>query len=244
VQIRPLDKGSHLPLYVQLQEALTSQIGSGDVKPGDRLPSERELAGTLGISRITARLALDALLENGLVYREQGRGTFVAEPKMRGLKGFLSFTEDIMARGMTPRSRILAQEAITPDESIASALKLPSDALVLRLTRLRFADDEPVALQSSYIPLHLCPGLESADLTDKSLFSVLRKQYFVHPIWTEAEVEAVPASAEEAQWLEMSMGAPLLEVKGLTFTESFEVVESVRTVYRTFLPVYIGRQRL
>ncbi len=244
MQLKPLDKGSHLPLYLQLSGALTEQIASGDLQPGDRIPSERELADALRISRITARLAIDALLESGLVYREQGRGTFVAQRKMRGLKGFLSFTEDIIARGMHPSSRILAQEVITPDEPVKQALKLNDGEPVLKLVRLRSADGDPIALQSSHIPLHVCPGLENEDLADKSLFSMLRERFYVHPYWTEAEVEALPAADEEARLLGVALGSPLLSVRGLTFTESFEVVESVRTIYRSRLPVYIGRQRL
>lgn len=244
MQLKPLDKGSHLPLYVQLSTALTDQIASGHLQPGDRIPSERDLADALRISRITARLAIDALLESGLVYRAQGRGTFVAQPKMRGIKGFLSFTEDIIARGMRPSSRILTQEVITPDEALKQTLNLDNGEQVLKLVRLRTADALPIALQSSYISLHICPGLEHEDLADKSLFAMLRERFYVHPFWTEAEVEAVPAADEEARLLGVAAGAPLLSIRGLTFTESFDVVESVQTLYRSRTPVYIGRQRL
>lgn len=240
-----LDGGSHVPLYLQLSSALIAQIGSGELKPGDRIPSERELAAELGVSRITARQAIDMLLRNGLVYREQGRGTFVAEPKMRGLKGFLSFTEDILSRGMQPGTRVLKQELAEADEAEQTRLKLQPGEKVLRLVRLRLANGAPVALQSSVLPARICPGLEHEDLTDKSLFSVLRQKYFVHPAWTEAEVEARSAAAEEAELLRLAPGDPVLVITGLTFTETFEFVESVRTVYRgNDMAIYIGRQRL
>ena len=90
INVRPLDKGSHIPLYLQLTAQLTDLIHDGELKPNCRLPSERELSVTLKVSRITSRLAVQELLESGLVYREQGRGTFVAEPKMRGVQGFTS----------------------------------------------------------------------------------------------------------------------------------------------------------
>lgn len=244
MQLKPLDKGSPVPLYQQLSATLIAQIGSGDLKPGDRIPSERELAMFLGVSRITARLAIDELLESGLIFRAQGRGTFVAERKMHGLKGFLSFTEDIHTRGMQARSQILRQEAVVPDAALQQALKLQPGELALRLDRLRFADDKPLAVQSSHLPLRICPGLEKQDLTDKSLFAVLREQYYVHPIWTEAEVQAMTAAPDEAALLGLSTGAPVLVITALTFTDSFEVVESVRTTYRHHLAIYIGRQRL
>jgi GntR family transcriptional regulator len=111
--------------------------------------------------------------------------------------------------------------------------------------RLRLANGAPVALQSSVLPARICPGLEHEDLTDKSLFSVLRQKYFVHPAWTEAEVEARSAAAEEAELLRLAPGDPVLVITGLTFTETFEFVESVRTVYRgNDMAIYIGRQRL
>lgn len=243
-QLKSLDKGSDMPLYRQLAFALINQIGSGQLQPGDRLPSERELANSLGVSRITARLAIDALLASGLVYREQGRGTFVADRKMRGLKGFLSFTDDVLTRGMRPSSRILEQAVVHPEEPIRQALKLQPDEPALKLVRLRLADGEPLAVQSSYLPLRICQGLEQEDLTDKSLFAVLREQFYVYPFWTEAEVEAESVTATEAAWLGLAPGDPVLVVKALTFTESFDVVESVRTTYRNNLAIYIGRQRL
>ena len=245
MNIRPLDKGSHVPLYLQLSADLVEQIGGGQLKPGDRLPSERELAEQLGVSRITARLAVDALFQHGLVYREQGRGTFVAHRKMHGLKGFLSFTEDIRTRGMTPRSQILRQELVDPSADLQDKLQLGHGEPVLHLVRLRLADDLPVAIQYSYLPARVCPGLEHEDLADRSLFAVLGDRYFVHPTWTEAQVQALPAMGEEARLLNLQPGAPVLVVNGLTFTDSFEVVESVRTVYRgSGLAIYIGRQRL
>jgi len=243
--IRPLDKGSHIPLYLQLARQLVLQIEAGELKPGDKVPSERELAETLNVSRITARLAIQEMLENGAVYREQGRGTFVAEPRMRNVQGFTSFTEDMKKRGMKPGSRIVSQELVLADDSLARMLHVREGDSILHLVRLRMADDRPVALQSAYLPAHLFPGLEQEPLADRSLFEVLRQKYFIYPAWTEAAVEAASALPEEAHLLGLKPGEPVLLVRGLTFTESFDVVESVRTTYPgKGLAVYIGRQRI
>lgn len=242
---QPLNKASTVPLYTQLFNRLVKQIETGELKAGDRLPPERELADRLGVSRITARQAIDALVERGLVYREQGRGTFVAEPKMRGLIGFTSFSEDIISRGYVPGSRILKQELVRPDPALQAELKVGPEEPVLHLVRLRLADAKPVALQSAYLPHRLVPDLESLDLVDRSLYAVLREQYYIYPAWTEATLEAQPAKPDEARFLELKENDPVLIVKGVTFTESFEVVESVRTVYRgKGLALYIGRQRI
>jgi GntR family transcriptional regulator len=240
-----LNKNSTVPLYSQLYAQLASRIHSGELKAGERLPAERELSEQLRISRITARQALDALVESGLVYRERGRGTFVAEPKMRGLIGFTSFSDDIRSRGMKPGSQVISLERVLPDENTAQVLKLSPGEPVVHLVRLRLADDRPVAYQSTHLPAQLAPGLEQADLSNLSLYAFLREYYYIHPHWTEAELEALPASAEEARWLQIEKGDPVLVVKGITYTESFEVVESVRTVYRgKGLALYIGRQRI
>jgi GntR family transcriptional regulator len=245
MQLRPLNKNSRVPLYIQLYSRLAEQINSGEVRAGEQIPTERGLAETLNVSRITARQAIDALVESGLVYREQGRGTFVAEPKMRGVIGFTSFSEDMKARGMQPSSLIIKQDLIYVDEQLQKTLKISPDQQALHLVRVRLADDKPVALQTAYLPHHLCPGLENESLGSQSLYALLRERYYINPAWTEAEVQALPASAEEAHHLQIEKNDPVLVIKGLTFTDSFEVVESVRTVYRSKgLAIYLGRQRI
>jgi GntR family transcriptional regulator len=199
----------------------------------------------LNVSRITTRQAIETLLENGLIYREQGRGTFVAEPRMRRLEGLTSFTEDMIARGCIPSSRVINQELIQADNEFQKILRIDPEDSVLRLVRVRLADGRPVALQSSYISQKLCPGIEDEDFSSQSLFAILREKYYVYPTWTEVELEAIPASSEEAHLLEIKIRDPVLVVRGKSFTDSFEIIESVRTVYRgRGMALYIGRQRL
>lgn len=240
-----LDKSSHTPLYLQLTAQLIRKIEVGSLQPGDKVPSERELAEMLNISRITARLAIQELLKSGLVFRERGRGTFVAESRMRNVQGFTSFTEDMKSRGLQPGSLVLTQELVPADESLARTLHLNPGESALHLVRLRLANGRPVALQDSHLPQVLCPGLEAENLNDRSLFEVLRQKYSLYPTWTEAIVEAAAALPEEARLLELRPDDPVLLVRGLTFTEAFEVVESVRTTYPgKGLALYLGRQRL
>lgn len=243
--IRPLNKHSAVPLYTQLYDRLVEQISTGQLKAGDQLLPERELAESMNVSRITARQAIDALVDKGLVYRERGRGTFVAEPKMRGLIGFTSFSEDMRARGFHPSSQVILKTLGSVDPEACRILKMDVDEPAIHLTRVRLADDTPVALQSTLIPYRLCPGLENEDLENQSLYSILREKYALYPAWTEAELEALPASAEEAHHLCLEKGDPVLIVRGITYSESFEIIESVRTVYRgKGLALYIGRQRI
>lgn len=243
--IQPLDKGSHIPLYLQLLGHLVRLVETGELKPGDKIPSERELAERLNVSRITARQAIEAMLERGMIYREQGRGTFVAEPKLRGLRGFISFSDDMRQRGMKPGSKILIQEVVTAHEGMQRTMRLVPGEQYIHLTRQRLADGRPMALQTSYIPCRIAPGLDKEDLTNKSLYEVLKSKYFIHPAWTEAEVQALTSTSEEQHWLGLKASDPILVVRGLTFTDTFEVVESVRTAYPgNGMALYIGRQRM
>jgi GntR family transcriptional regulator len=224
---------------------LESQIQLGDYKAGNRLPSERELSEAYNVSRITARQAIDLLFEDGLIFREQGRGTFVAEPRMRHLQGLTSFTEDMQARGFTPHSRVITQEVLEPDGELQNTLRVVAGQPVLHLVRLRMSDDRPIAIQATHINLALCPGLENENFKDQSLFALLRSKYYIYPVWTEVDVQAVPASKEEAQLLDVRLNDPLLVIRGKTFTDSFEPIETVRTTYiGKGLALYIGRQRI
>ena len=240
-----INKQSPVPLYLQLVEDMSEQIRLGKLRPGDRIPSERELSNLTRTSRTTARIAIDELVASGLVYREQGRGTFVAEPRMRNLMSFASFTEDIVARGMVPKSEVLQQEVIKANAEIASDLRIEVGEPVLKLVRIRLADDEPIAIQYSYLPSRLVPGLAAMDLTDESLFSVLRTEYDIYPAWTEAEVKASAASDELVEHLQVDEGSPILVVFGLSYTDSFEIFERIETYYRSQdFALYLGRVRL
>jgi GntR family transcriptional regulator len=240
-----IDRTSYVPLYCQLVSDIIHRIDSGELKPGDRIPSERELAADLKVSRITVRQALNLLEQLSLVYREQGRGTFVAEPRLHRVEGFGSFTEYVVSQGRQPTSRIVKQELLAADENLQDLLKLQPDEQVLHLVRVRLADDTPLAIQSAYLPYSLCPGLENEELASRSLFDILRRKYSVYPTWTEPQICASAASETEAESLGLEPGAPVLVVDALTYTDTFEVVERVRTVYRgTDFSLYLGRQRV
>ncbi len=245
MRYQALDKSSHIPLYLQLTAQLTHKIEAGELRPGDKVDSEREISEILKISRITSRQAIQELLKSGMVYREQGRGTFVAEPAIRNVQGFTSFTENMLKLGLKPSSQILLQEVIPAEEPLAGLLHIPPGDPALHLVRLRTADGRPVAIQDAYLPHKICAGLEHEPLTGVSLFTILKQRYGVYPAWTEAVVEAASAIPEDAHRLGLKPGEPVLVVRGITFNESFEIVESVRTIYpsRGFT-LYLGRQRI
>ena len=232
-----------LPMYYRIQQTLLEQIQNGQLHHGTLLPSEAELAQQYQVSRITAKRALDELVRQGRAYRQQGRGTFVAQPRIREITGFRSFSEDILARGFTPSSRILDFKEIAPESTIQARLRLPEGEKAILLKRLRLADKEPVAIETAYLPSNLCPGLLQEDLSGNSLYTLLREKYQLIPTWGDAEIEAAPAAKAEARLLNITGGTPVLIARRVTFAANYQGIETVESIYRgdrfTF---YTGRQ--
>ena len=238
-----LNREAFEPLYLQLFHQIQSAIETGRLSSGTKFPSELEIAKSLNISRITVRQAMDELMYRGIVFREQGRGTFVSRPTMEGIRGVSSFTEDMRSRGKQFETEVLSVKVEEPEEATREKLKLEPGDQTVRLIRKRIVENEPWAIQYSSIPCSTAPGLEKEDLT-QSLFYILRKNYQVYPAWTEAIVYARTATAEEAKELHIHENDVVLIVDGITCTESFETVEAVVSVYRADkVSLYMGRQR-
>lgn len=212
---------------------IQTQIASGVMHPGDRVPSERELSDRFGMSRMTARQALLELVREGFLYREQGRGTFVAHRKVnQGLLGVTSFTDDMRARGVEPASRGLEQRLELADQEARDHLELDLGAMVVRLKRLRLGDDRPMALEEAVLPADVVPGLEEQSLDgDFSLYAWLRERniFFQRARQT---LEAVLANGEQAELLGVLVGAPLLLLERLSYGQDGQPLEFVRAHYR------------
>jgi DNA-binding GntR family transcriptional regulator len=191
-----------------LRDVVATLLAS--LPPGAALPSERELADRYGLARMTVRNELERLTAEGLVYRVQGRGTFVAEPRVAQAVAFSSFTEDMLARGHAPGSLVRSTGVVVAEASVAGALELgPGDA-VFRLDRLRTADGRPMAVERAFLPLRRFPGIEAVDFAHASLFTVLSERFGVSLREGEQRIVAVAADAEEAEALNVAEGAPCL----------------------------------
>jgi GntR family transcriptional regulator len=230
-------------MYFRIQQALLEQIQQGILQPDQQLPTEAELAQQYQVSRITAKRALDELVREGRAFRQQGRGTFVAKSRIRDISGFGSFSADIKARGMQPGSKILKFDEITPDAEVCARLHLPEDEHAYILKRLRLANNEPVAVETAYLPSRRFPDLLSQLQNDKSLYTVLAENYQSIPTWADAEIEARSATKEEATLLNIDAGKPVLAAQRVTFAANYNIIETVDSVYRgdrfTF---FTGRQ--
>jgi len=196
------------PQYRQIEHALRARIAT--LQPGERLPSDAELCVEFGVSRMTARNAMQRLAEDGLIAREPGRGSFVAEPPAhRRANRLMTFTQEMLRLGRVPSSRVLTREIRPATVAEASNLGLPSRQPVVHLRRLRCADDSPIAIESTVLIGACADAVMTADLAHGSLHAVLGRAGFVLRRGT-ATIEAAAATAEDARLLGIRTGAPLL----------------------------------
>jgi GntR family transcriptional regulator len=228
-----LDKRHPIPLYYQLAELIRERIRGGELKPGDQLPSERELSEEAAISRMTARQAVAYLVREGVLTVKPGVGTFVAEPKLaHDALHLLSFTEEMMRQGGSASSRVLEQALIVPPLQVAAELNLPSDEMVVKIVRLRMSAQTPLLLETIFVPAALCPGLEQADLSTQSFYALLEQDYGLRLNRIRQTIEATMANEYEAQLFSVEPGTPMILLEGVTYLDRDRPVEYVKAVYR------------
>jgi GntR family transcriptional regulator len=211
------EQDSSIPRYYQLKEIIREQCASWE--PGQLIPSELEFCQMYSVSRTTVRKALDHLTQEGLLYRIQGKGTFVAPPKLRErfVHQAAGIYEDMASRGVSIRTQMLEQAVVPASKLVAPELQLVAGSPVIKLVRLRFVGDEPLLVSTSFLPYRSFPGLENEDLTNVSLYAVLRERYGVRLEHGTRLVEAAPCTEEEAELLHIAPATPLLVVSGTMY---------------------------
>src|SRR6202167_5469299 len=226
--VGPLDARTNLPLYQQLQRALRLAIDQHILAPDDALPAERDLATDFDVSRITVRKALDGLVEEGLLVRRQGSGNFVSARVEKNFAMLTSFSEDMRARGRSPRTVWLKRSAgtVTPEEALA--LRLSPGTPVYRFHRLRFADEAPMAIEFVTI---VANALASAESVDQSLYEALERSGH-RPVRALQRLRAVLLTAEQAELLKAKAGDPGLLVERLGSLRDGNAVEFSQSYYR------------
>jgi GntR family transcriptional regulator len=229
-----LDTKSSKPLYEQIKEYILHGIHDGRFKPNERIPSERDLSETFGVSRLTVGKAVKELVQAGWLYVQIGKGTFISdEPMDQQLEALTSFSEEMAKRGQETHSRVLRAEYVEADETTARTLNLPLGASVLLLKRVRLVGGRPMALESSQISASLCAGIiEKHNFEHQSLYAVLRNDYGLSLTHAEQIFEARAANESEARFLELDTGDPVLAITRVTFSANEKAVEYVQSVYR------------
>ena len=222
------DVKDHAPLYRQLQRALREAIANRILGPDDALPAERDFADEMGVSRITVRKALDGLVNEGLLVRRQGAGTFVAARVEKNFSKLSSFTEDMISRGRVPHSAWLSRTEgqVTPEESLT--LGLSPGAAVYRLHRIRYADGAPMALEYSALAAFCMP---SPEFVEASLYEALEKTGH-RPVRALQRLRAVLFTPEQAELLAVKPGDPGLLIERRGFLKDGRTVEVTQSYYR------------
>lgn len=228
-----LDTTARLPLYHQIFVILRNRIYGGEITPGDLVPGEQELCQEFGVSRITAKRALNELADAGLVVRERGRGTRVikrppAPAVTASIEGWL---ENVSLMGIATEARVLDFGYVPANEDVANALQVATGSEVQRAVRVRTLDDEPMSFLVTYVPADIGRQYDRDDLNVKPLLHLLERAG-VSVASARQTISASIADSEVAGALSIHAGAPLIEVRRVVRDASARPVEYIRVLYR------------
>lgn len=229
---RPIRGQGAAPIYMQVAEILSGEIISRR-DANFALPSEGDLSRQFGVSRVTIRQALKQLETRGAIYSEQGRGYFTTTSRMQGLSGFHSFTSEVQRLGGVAASHLIDFKAdeILPEE-FRKHLRVSGAEAFIAIRRLRLIDGRPIALEDAYLPMSMYPQAERSAFESGSLYEQMSRSWGIVPAWADALFEPVAATPEEARHLQVDPGTPLLAVWRVTATDTDQVCEYVRSIYR------------
>lgn len=226
----PLNHDNSSSIYVKLSGIISGQIESGCLQPGEMLPSENEFCAAYGISRTTVRQALHELEQRGSIERIRGRGTFVLAPKVsRDIGNLYSFSDQMRRLGKKPSSRIVSFKLISRDKCVPAARQLDSDRLI-DVLRVRIADDCPMLLENTFLPVNLCPNLSWEMLETQSLYTILSDTYGLTISHALESYEAVVMTKEECQLLDCEPNGPAFLIKRSTWDTEGRMIEYTKSI--------------
>ena len=227
-EYRRLGQHASTHAYARLRRSIQQAIETGALEAGQNLPSERELANDLALSRVTVRKAIAGLVEDGMLVQRHGAGTYVAERIVKSFSKLTGFTDDLRARGLKPRVEFLERSigVVTPEEALA--LSLSPGTRVVRLRRLRFAADKPLALENTVVPHSILKDPKSVKL---SLYEFLDRAG-CRPTRALQRLRAVALDAAQARLLALPVGSPALSIERRAFLEDGRAVEFTQSLYR------------
>jgi GntR family transcriptional regulator len=229
------DKAELSPIYRAIADALIERIDNSDLPPGSRCPSERQLASEYGISRMTARAAVNLLVQRGYVARKNGSGTFVASPKIElDLSTVAGFSDRVLRHGIIPGARVIEARTVGTEEldaSVATTLEIIGEELVHMLIRVRTGNNELLALEKSYFPARHCPDLLDNELTG-SIYELLRTRCNLELAHLHQRLEVTQLDALAAEVLATHPDAPALQITRTTWDVHGRPIEFARDLYR------------
>lgn len=229
-----LDRDSAIPLYVQLSNILRAKIESNEWQPQQKIPSENELNQIYGVSRMTARQVIAQLANEGLLFRVQGKGTFVTPQKIktRTPSGYQGIRKQLEQQGYHTETHLLSREVVPASTGTARALGIAPEAPIYLIRRVRLADGEPISLHTSEVPQALAPGLEHVDVVDVQLCVALAENYDLQMGEVEETLEITKATTAEAKALSIPRGSALLLLEQTISTPGGTTFEHSKVVFR------------
>ena len=233
---------TEVPLYGKVEEVLASEIARGDMRPGDRLPSEDELLTRFAVSRITVRRAIQNLVQRGIVEIQRGRGTFVLAPKVsQELTKLTGFVEDMDTHGRKASARVVSQQVVVATPRVAQQLGISKGTRVMRIERVRLADAVPMSFDETYLPLDIGRKIVRNNLRVMPIFTLLEEKYGIPLTDAEYSLEADAASAQVAEALEVPEGAPIFRIERTSFTTGGRPIDYEMLSYRGDLIRFAAR---
>lgn len=228
-----IDPESKIPLYYQLKEEIKKTILDGTFKEGDLVPSERELSERFDLSSTTIRRALNDLVHENLLERKAGKGTFVRIRKAkRDLRKVYGFTENMQEMGLLPSTQVLSQKIFPANAFARDRLGLEQGSRILRLNRLRLANDVPMMLEIRYIRTDLCPGIDQHDLSS-SLWKVFEETYGLKPYRHSQHLSITKISGNQSSLLGLGNDALVFLITGVTYLADGKPIECEESLYRS-----------
>ncbi|MCM3443126.1 GntR family transcriptional regulator [Metabacillus halosaccharovorans] len=229
----PFQLNPNIPLYYQIKQDLLRKIEGGTYEVGEQLPSEHQLMELYGVSRPTVRQAIVELVQEGILVRGRGKGTFVSQPLITSnAQVFTTFADIMQATGVHQEAKLIETKRIKACEKIAEELKLSPGEEVYEIIRLRIGNKEPLVIRTTQISSKLCPGLIEEDLETNTLYAILQEKYGITPAGAVQSFQAVKASEFEANLLNIEIGEPLMLWKGIVYTQDKTPIERVKALYR------------
>lgn len=237
-----LQRNSPMPLYYQVERILHNWIAN-ELKPGSVIPGEKDLCDAFQVSRSVIRQALSNLTNKGIIRRYRGIGTVVVQPKIDEhlVSRLTGFYADMVSQGFKPKTEVLQKEIVKADEVLAEYLSIKPDDRVIKIYRLRYIEEEPILLVTTFLPFSIFPKLLDEDLENQSLYTILESKYGIKLLWGERTIEAIIADSQDAKLLRISKGDPLLFLRSITYTEKDIPVEYYEAKHRADRTRFIAR---
>ena len=228
-----IDPQSPVPLYAQLESLLAAEITAGTLPPGSQLAKEEELVKRHAVSRTTVRQTIQNLIRRGLIEIRRGKGTFVLQPKItQELTELSGFVEDMQSLGRNASARLLDKQTVPASESVARQLAITTGTPVVRIQRVRLADNSPLSFDETYLPREIGERILENDLETEPIFSLLEQKYDTPLVEAEYRLEAVSADITVARALGIGAGSPIFLIERTSYTTGHQPVDYEKLYYR------------